>query len=214
MYNQLPNSVSSAAKWIFIGGCSIVLMAILLGTNIQNATWLNPNIANAEAERIQIESAHQQATYELQERLSAAQTEAEIQAIQREQKRLDAQFNYDMQRLTQDLINRQNWTDAMINLTIFVGGALAIAASIGGIIFAIAKAIAILRSAPKNPLAAPKVSILPEIQIVHPAPERIPYEPWHNEEYRRAKIKEARYREREARKAELSKDRNNLPLAG
>ena len=86
MYGQqFSNPIASAAKWMFFGFFGVILMAALLGANVKDAKWLNSDIAEAEAQRIQIEAAHQQATYELQEQLAQAQTVAEIQAIQREQ---------------------------------------------------------------------------------------------------------------------------------
>jgi len=197
-------------------------MALLLGANIKEATWLNSNIANAEAERIQIESAHQQATYELQERLAAAQTEAEIQDIQREQKMLDAQYEHNIQVLNQDVINRQRWTDTKINLVTFLGNVAIIALASGLLFIAIAAAIAILQATPKVKPAASHT--VPEMQIVKPLPERVPYDPWTSPIYRRKKIKAARLNERKeiaahikAYKdpANMSKEEyKNSPLAG
>ena len=208
MYNSFPNQVSSAAKWIFLGFIIIVFMAILLGGNIKEATWLNSNIAEAEAERIQIESAHQQATYELQERLAAAQTEAEIQQIQREQKMLDARYEHDMKILAQDVVNRQRWTDTGVNLVIFAGGATGISAAIGIVIVAIAKTLAILRSAPRGqPDVAPSRPA-PAMQTVEPLPKIKPYDPWSLPTYRRQKIKAARYEERKRRKVEIGSRMN------
>ena len=60
MYQQFQNPIASAAKWMFFGFVGIVLMAILLGTDIKNSTWFNPGIAAAQAEQIQMETAHQQ----------------------------------------------------------------------------------------------------------------------------------------------------------
>lgn len=204
------NTLSSGAKWIFFGFVVVIVMALLLGVNIKEATWLNSSIAEAQAERIQIESAHQRATYELQERLATAQTEAGVQKIQREQRLLDAQFEHDMQILVQDVINRQRWADTKIDLVAFIGNTAGIAAAVSAVIIAIAKAIAILRTLPKR---EPSVRSLPEIQPVRPLPERMPYDPWHNEEYRRAKIKEARDREQVYRKTTPQNLRDNLPHA-
>ena len=154
-------------------------MAILLGANLKDAKWLNPNIANAEAQRIQVEATHQQATYENQERLAAAQTEAEIQQIQRDQKLLDAQYAAEMQKIEQDMVNRQRWADVEINLALFAGGALSIAATIGGLILAIARAISILRSMPKSQPAGTQLRAssnsqpvaVPVKQVVKPVPQ-------------------------------------------
>ena len=177
MYGQFQNSVSSAAKWIVFALFGVIGMAILFGANLKDAKWLNSDIAEAEAHRIQVEAAHQQATYELQERLTAAQTEAEIQQIQREQKLLDVQYEAEIQKIAQDVVNRQRWADVKINLVIFAGGALSIVTMLGGLIIAIAKAIAILRTAPKNQPPAPPTRSLPDIQVIWPLPERVSDEP-------------------------------------
>ena len=103
MYGQYQNQDTSAAKWIFFGFVGIIVIAILFGANIKDATWLNPGIAAAEAEKTQMEVAHQQQMNTLQEQLAAAQTEADIQTIQRKQKLLDAQYEHDVQALNQDL---------------------------------------------------------------------------------------------------------------
>lgn len=175
MFGQQINPFASAAKWLFFGFFGIIFMAVLLGFNFKDATWLNSDIATAEAERIQIETAHQQATYEIQERLATAQTDAEIQQIQREQKLLDAQYEAEMQKIAQDVVNSRRWSDVKINLVIFAGGALSIATTLSGLILAIAKAIAILRTAPKSQLPARR---LPEIRYVRSMPVKVPsYDP-------------------------------------
>ena len=131
----------------------ILCMAILLGTNFKDATWLNSDIAAAEANRVNTEVAHQQAVYQLQERLAAATTEAEINQIQREQEMLDAQYAYDKQILSQDVINRQLWTETIITLVIYIGSATGIAAGLSALILSIAKAIVIVKSISSEPKA-------------------------------------------------------------
>lgn len=178
MYGQqFSNQGSSALKWIFFGLLGIILMGFLLGMNIKDATWLNSGIAQAEAERIQVETAHQQATNELQIRRLAAQTEAEIRQIQREQEKLDAQHAYDLQILDQDIANRQRWADVGINIVIFISGATGLAAAISAIIVALAKAISILRTVPSAAPVIPAPRTLPEIQMIPSVPERQSYEP-------------------------------------
>lgn len=178
MYGQqFSNQGSSAPKWIFFGLLGIILMGFLLGMNIKDATWLNSGIAQAEAERIQVETAHQQATNELQIRREAAQTEAEIRQIQREQEKLDAQHAYDLQILDQDIANRQRWADVGINIVIFISGATGLAAAISAIIVALAKAISILRTVPSATPVVPTPRTVPEIQMIPSVPERQSYEP-------------------------------------
>lgn len=138
---------------------------------------LNPWTSPAEANRINMETTHQQAVYELEERLAAAQTESEILAIQRKQELLNAQYERDIQILAQDVVNKQRMADTVINLVIFAGVTTGIVAAIGALILAIAKAAAILRSAPKTqPVVKPSRSI-PTMQVVKPLPERESYDP-------------------------------------
>lgn len=178
MYGQqFSNQGSSAPKWIFFGLLGVILMGFLLGMNLKEATWLNSSIAKAEAERIQIETAHQQATYELQIRRETAQTEAEIHQIQREQEMLDAQHAHDLQILDQDIANRQRWADVGVNIVIFISSATGLAAAISALIIAIAKAIAILRTVPNAVPVAPAPRVVPEIRMIPSVPERQSYEP-------------------------------------
>jgi hypothetical protein len=180
MYGQqFSNPIASAAKWLFSGFVIILIMAFLLGGNIKDATWLNPNIADAEARRIQIESDHQQATYELQERKLTAQTEAEIRQIQREQEMLDAQHRHDLQVLDLDIANRQRWADFTVTAATFLGVGIGGVFAISILLFVIVKAIAILRTTPKvAPVpVSPAPRTIPEIQVITPLPERQPYEP-------------------------------------
>ena len=179
MYQQFQNPIASAAKWIFFGFFGIILMGFLLGANLKDATWLNPGIAAAQAEKTRMETAHQQEMNKLQEQLTAAQTDAEIQAIRREQGRLNAQYQHDIQILAQDVANKQRMADTVINLVIFVGATTGIVTAISTLILAIAKAISILRSIPKNQPATTPSRSVPEMQVVvKPAPEYEPYDPW------------------------------------
>jgi hypothetical protein len=85
---QIASPIASAAKWIFFGFFGVILMGFLLGANLKDATWLNSDIAAAQAEKTRMETAHQNEMNKLQEQLAAAQTDAEIQRIRREQERL------------------------------------------------------------------------------------------------------------------------------
>lgn len=120
MYNQ--TGYSSGAKWFFFLAMVILLGAVALGFNVKDATWLNSDIAAAQADRISIENSYQQETYNLQIRLTAAKTEAEIKEIQRQQALLDAKYAHEIEALKQDLAHRdlafQTW---MTVLTILAG---------------------------------------------------------------------------------------------
>lgn len=245
MYGQqFPSPIASAAKWIFFGFFGVILMGFLLGANLKDATWLNPGIAAAQAEKIKMEVAHQQEMNKLQEQLTTAQTEAEIQAIKREQGRLDAQYQHDIQILAQDVTNKQRMADTVVNLVIFVGATTGIVTAISALIVAIAKAISILRTTPKNQPAittsrsAPENQpaftpsrFVPEIQVVvRPAPEHEIYDPlmspqrWYEKrlaERQQELATQKEFKEMAVRMqavlnpAEMSKeDYDKLPLAG
>jgi len=123
---QLQNPIALAAKWTFFGFIIIVSMAILLGTNIKDATWFNPKIAAAQADRINIDTQHQQALNQLDERRLAAQTDAEINEIQRQQALLDAQYRRDIQQLSQDLAHQDLAFRTWMTVFTIISGAFAL----------------------------------------------------------------------------------------
>lgn len=204
MYGQQFSSpIASAAKWMFFGFVAIVLMAILLGADIKDATWFNPNIAAAEANRINVESAHQQATYELQERLTTAETESEIQTIQREKELLNAQYAHDIQILAQDVANHQTAFDTWMTLIVIIGRTMSIAIIIGVILWFGSKALANVRSVPLHEKTT-HTFIPPIEKTIHPLPEQESYDPWSSPAYRRQRVKAARQEERNKRKEEIT----------
>ena len=182
MYQQFQNPIASSDKWIFFGFFGVVLMGFLLGMNIKEATWLNSSIAEAEAQRIQIENAHQQATNELQIRRETAQTEAEIRQIQREQEMLDGQHAHDLQVLNQDIANRQRWADFLINAATILSIGVGILAALSIFTLVVAKSIAMVRAVPSTvplvPVPMPTRSVQPAIAKKIPSlAERKAYEP-------------------------------------
>lgn len=200
MYGQqFSNQGSSAPKWIFFGLLGIILMGFLLGMNIKDATWLNSGIAKAEAERIQVETAHQQATYELQIRRETAQTEAEIRQIQREQEKLDAQHAHDLQVLNQDIANRQRWADFLINAATILSIGAGILAALSTLTLVMAKSIAMVRAVPSAAPVIPAPRTIPEITMIPSVPEREPYDPWASPDYRRQQRDAAKQEERKER---------------
>lgn len=140
------NNPTISAKWVFVGFSAVVLAGFLLGANLKDATWLNSSIAEAEAQRIQIETSHQQATYELQIRQEAAQTEAEIRQIQREQEMLNAQYQHDIIVLGQDLAHRETAFGTWMTALTIIAGALALTLILSTTIWAGSKAIVVVRS--------------------------------------------------------------------
>jgi len=229
---QFANPAATAAKWIFLGFFGVVLMGFLLGANIKDATWLNSDIAAAQANRIQIDNAHQQATYELQERLAAAQTEAEIKQIQREQSLLDAQYAHDIQALNQDLAHNDFAFRTWMTVLTILAGAFAVTLFISTTIWVGSKAWVYVQSTP--PKEVPMAKYVPSIeQRIPNLPERESYDPWADSNYRRRMKTAAKNQERKEREeqkeaellavritnisdpAKMSGDkRNKLPLAG
>jgi hypothetical protein len=199
MYGQYQYQGSTAAKWIFFGFFGIILMGFLLGMNIKDATWLNPNIAREEARRIEIENAHKQATYELQERLTMAKTEAEIREIQRDQEKLDAQHEHDLQVLAQDIANRQRWADFLINTAAVLSIGIGFLVAISIFTLVMAKAITMVRTIPRATPVAPTLRTIPEIQKIPSVPERSSYDPWTSPDYRRQQRDAAKQEERKER---------------
>jgi hypothetical protein len=229
MYNSFPNQVSSAAKWIVIAFFGVVMMAILLGANIKDAKWLNSDIAEAEAHRIQVEAVHQQATYEIQERLAAAQTEAEIKEIQRQQALLDAQYQHDIQALNQDLAHQDLAFRTRMTVLTILASTFALLLFVVTVIWVGSRTWVYIQSNSQKENTMAK-NIPPVEKWIPNLPEREPYDPWNDPEYQRQQIAAARDQERKEREEirtivarmkglsnaeQVSKSQyNNLPLAG
>ena len=195
---QFTNPVASAAKWILFGFFGVVLMGFLLGINIKDATWLNSNIAAAEANRISIENVHQQATYELQERLATAQTEAEIRKIQRLQLLLDAQYQHDIQELSQDLAHQELAFRTWMTLLTIIASGFAAMLFISTTLWVGSRALVYVRSIPQK--GEPVMKSVPPVEKRIPnLPERAPYDPWNSPTYRRSKRMAAQDKERKER---------------
>lgn len=226
---QFANPFASAAKWIFFGFFGIVLMGFLLGADLKNATWLNAGIAAAEANRIDIENAHQQATYELQERLATAQTEADIQQIRREQQLLDAQYQHDIQALNQNLVHDDLAFKTWITVLTILAGTFALMLFVVTTIWAGSKAWVYIQSNSRKEEAMAKI-VPPMEKRIPNLPERQPYDPWSDPTYRHQKRAAAQDQERKDRQklqtpaahmtyisdpAKMSGDkRNELPQTG
>lgn len=202
MYGQFQNSASSAAKWIVIAFFGVIVMAILLGANIKDAKWLNSNIAEAEAHRIEVEATHQQATYEIQERLATAQAESDIKQIQREQMLLDAQYQHDIQALEQDIAHSESAFRTWMTIFTILGSALAIALCAGTIIWVGSRAWVYVQSnSQKDKIMSTNTP--PVEKWIPNLSERQSYDPWMAPEYRRQQIAAARGREQKEREETL-----------
>lgn len=176
----------------------LVGLGALMGALVSNTDLLNPNTSAAKVSRMNVETAHQQAVYQLEERLAIAKTDAEIQAIKREQILLDAQYEHDNQVLVQDLANREIAFKTLMTALIIVSGALAIALVFGSILWVGSKAFVNIRSAQLH--AKSVQSYVPPIEkTIHPLPGRESYDPWNSPVYRHQKRMAAQQEERKAR---------------
>ena len=197
MYGQMQNPVASAAKWIFFGLFGVVIMGILLGADLTTATWLNPEIASAEAMRLEIEARHMEETYKLQEQLAQAQTEADIRAIEREQALLDAQYQHDIQALQQDIEHRDIAFKTWMTILAFMGGALSFAIVIATTVWVVATT---KNAQPRPVYSQPTSTYIPPVEKkIVSVPEREPYDPWASPDYRRQQRDAAKQEERKER---------------
>lgn len=202
----------------------LLVTGLITGIALAGTDLLNPITSRATANRIEVDTAHQKAMNELDERLAAAKTDAEVRQIQREQQLLDARYLHSIQALSQDLAHRdlayKTWMNALTILT----SALALILFAGAMIWLGARAwIYIQTNSRKEQTMA---ATPPVTKWIPNLPEREAYDPWSNPEYRRQKITAARNREQDertlaARMSRLPKadqvskaEYNNLPLAG
>lgn len=171
-------------RWIVGFTVIIMLFGTLFGIF---AGGLNPWINPAKAERINIENAHKQAVYELQEQLAQAQTEADIQDLQREQRLLEAQYQHNIQKLEQDLAHREIAFRTMMAVLTKIGGGFSVALAISTTIWVGSKAVATIKSAPETVINSQ--SAVSTTHTNHRSPSR--------------DAQKARQREREEREREI-----------
>jgi hypothetical protein len=232
MYGQFQNSTASAAKWFVIAFFGVVAMAILLGANLKDAKWINPNIADSEAYRIRVEAEHQRAMDELEQQRVAAQTEAEIQEIQRQQALADAQYQHDIQALDQDLQHQDLAFRTWMTIFTIVASTFSLTLLLATTIWAGSRARVYVQS--NLAKEVPMAKHVPHVEYQIPnLPERDMYDPWADPNYRRRMKKAAKSKEQKERGEQLEADllavrvkyvsdpakisgdeRNKLPLAG
>lgn len=189
-------------RWIVNFTLMIVVFGTILGLVLGGLNpWTNP----AEANRINMETEHKQTMYTLEERLSTAKTEAEIQRIEQDMEMQAAQYEHDKKVLIQNLENRQIAFNTWMQVVTMLGGAFSIILVIATIMW--------LRS--KYPVQ-PRVVLManhagnkavPPVEMVIPNEAMPEYEEnWHEDEFRKAKIDEARARERVERMQMLDEE--------
>jgi hypothetical protein len=176
-------------------------LGAFMGALVSNTDLLNPNTSAAKVSQMNVETAHQQAVYQLEERLAVAKTDAEIQAIKREEIFLNAQYEHDIQILAQDLAHREIAFKTLMTALVIIGGALAVALVLGSILWVGSKALVNIRSAQLD--AKSERTYLPLIKRnIHPLPERESYDPWSSPVYRYQKRMAAQQEERKDREKE------------
>jgi hypothetical protein len=169
------NGQTTGAKWFVFLAMVILLGAVALGANIKDAKWWNRDIAAAEAERIHVENAYQQETYNLQIRLATAKTEAAIRETQRQQALLDAKYAHDIQALSQDLVHRDLAFRTWMTALTILAGAFALSLLLTTTIWVGSRARVYVQS--NLPKEVPMAKYVPQVkQWIPNLPERQPYD--------------------------------------
>lgn len=209
-----------------VGTPLVVLMVILIvagsifGMSASGADIFNPAASAAEANRINVETDHQQAIFEQEQRLTEVQVNAEIEAIQREQE--IAKQKAELALTYEQKVNEAKLAgyESFISLRNILIWALGIVASIGSLL-AIGltlgpKAILMLRA---PILTTETAGIKNEVNN----------DPWKSKEFRKQMVKRARATEAAMRLTKTNQQhiapfydpsvvtkegRNKLPLAG
>jgi hypothetical protein len=127
-----------------------LIAGTILGLAMAGIDLLNPHTAAAEADRIGVETAHQQAVYQLQEQRETAKTEAQIREIERQQTLLDAQYQHDIQVLSQNLAHREMGFKIWMAVIAMLGGAIAATVFVGSTILIGSRALVYVRSSASN----------------------------------------------------------------
>jgi hypothetical protein len=122
------------------------MAGLVTGLSASGTDILNPNTSVAEAQQMNMETAHQQAVYQLQERRETAKTEAQIREIDLQQTLLDAQYQHDIQVLNQNLAHREMGFKIWMAVIAMLGGAIAATVFVGSTILIGSRALVYVRS--------------------------------------------------------------------
>jgi hypothetical protein len=208
---------------------TLLIAGLVTGLALAGIDLLNPNTSAAEAERTNMETTHQNAVYDFQEKLLAAQTESEIHNIQRAQQIEDAKYAHDVRVLEQDIVHRDVAFKTWMTVLTVLAGALALTLLIGATIWMGSEAWVYIHDKTRKEETVSKTAIPITMRIPN-LPERAPYDPWHDPTYRRQKRVDAQQVEQKNREDMLVlaarlkaisdavkmsvNDYNSLPLAG
>ena len=184
-----------------VGTPLVVLMVVLIiagsifGMAVSGADIFNPAQSAAEANRINVETDHQQAIFEQEQHLAEVQTNAQIEAIQREQEiakqKAELALTYEQKVNEAKLAGYESFV-SLRNILIW---ALGIVASIGSLLVLgltlVPKAILMLRT----PVSA----------TVNTGTKNEPNnDPWKSKEFRKQMVQQARTTEMVMRLAQSS----------
>lgn len=152
-----------------------LVAGLLMGLAFAGTDLFNPHTAAAEANRMHIDAQHRQAMYQLDEQLAAVQTDAEIREIQRQQEMLDAQYQHDIQALSQDLAHRDLAFRTWMTVLTILASAFALVFLIGSTILVVSKARVYVHSNLSKEI--PMADAVPSVeQWIPNLPEREPYD--------------------------------------
>ncbi len=195
-----------------VGSPLVVLMVILLvagsifGIAVSGADFFNPATSNAEADRIAAETSHQQAIFEQTERLTNVQTDAQIEALQREQEiaKQEAQLSlsYEQQLNEKKLTAYESFMQILNTLLWGLGIAISTAIILATGLILGPKALIALRVNNTHPQAPAKTNI---------QTSPFPVDLWKSEEFRKRMVKNARENESVMRQA-MFKNQNIQPF--
>lgn len=172
-----------------VGTPLVVLMVILIvagsifGMAVSGADIFNPAQSAAEANRINVETNHQQAIFEQEQRLSEVQTSAQIEAIQREQEiaqqKAELALTYEQKVNEAKLAGYESFV-SIRNILLWVIGAVASIGSLLAIGLTLApKAILTLRTSVSN-------------TVETGSKNEANNDPWKSKEFRKQMIQQAR----------------------
>lgn len=172
-----------------VGTPLVVLMVILIvagsifGMAVSGADIFNPAASAAEANRINVETNHQQAIFEQEQRLSEVQTTAQIEAIQREQEiaqqKAELALNYEQKVNEAKLAGYESFV-SIRNILLWVIGAVASIGSLLAIgLTLVPKAILTLRTSVSN-------------TVETGSKNEANNDPWKSKEFRKQMIRQAR----------------------
>lgn len=135
------NSISVAVLLVLLAA------GLITGLSVSGVDILNPQTSAAEANRMDVETDHQEAMYEQQERLAQTQADAQIQTIQREQDMANAQITFDKEMLALEVRNQERWAIAWQQIVVWFGGAFSIIVTLFAVLMTYARVRSMMASA-------------------------------------------------------------------